>query len=284
MTQIADPPHHDADCLAAIAAFARAGAGVCLGADKHPMMRARLCRRMNALGISDLASYNRFLHSTAGRSERRRLLSALTTHVSAYFREPHHFDSLGSDILPPLASLARRGRPLRLWSAGTAAGQEAYSIAMTLLNMFPDAPLHDVAILATDLDTDCLDRARSARISVGERAQIPDHLARNYTTQQGQSYRLTSNVRSLVHFQPLNLLSAWPMSRPFDVIFCRNVLIHLDHEVQEQICMRLVAQLAPGGWLVLGHAERPTGRSTRQLAPMGRTIYRSLLSPMVKTE
>lgn len=159
--------------LAAIADIAQTETGIILPADSTAMLQARLGRRLRRLAIADYPDYLSFLGSPAGRAERRHFISALTTNESQFFREPHHFALLRDAVLPRLVARARAGARVRIWSAGCASGQEAYSAAMVLLDLMPDAGRHDIRILATDIDQDMIDRGLRAVFPAAELALVP---------------------------------------------------------------------------------------------------------------
>ena len=178
------------------------------------------------------------------------MLTALTTNVTRFFREPHHFDHLRDRVMPRLAETARRGGRVRLWSAACSSGQEPYSMAITVLAALPEAPELDVKILATDIDpTDPGRGARGRLLRRRHRARAPA-AARAWfrrTAMGGpRPWRVSDEVRSLVAFRELNLIGEWPMQGRFDVIFCRNVVIYFDEPTQEQVWSRFVAQDEPG--------------------------------------
>jgi len=266
----------DAPDLAALAGIARRVAGLNLPPAKYPMMRARLRKRMVLLGFSEIGQYRAFLDRREGRDECAHMAVALTTHVSQFFREPHHFDLLRTKVLPDLLSHARGGGRVRLWSAGCANGQEAYSIALTILEMMPDATRYDLRILATDLAASVIDRARQGRFALETLAHVPPRLRHQFRTDGKEMVELAHDPRDLIRFEVQNLHQPWPMQGQFDVIFCRNVLIYFEHSACERLLSRFAAALTPDGWLFLGHAERLSGPATAQMRHAGQTCYRRL--------
>ena len=260
--------------LAQIAAFATTEAGLALRPEKYPMLRARLGKRMRSLGIADLSVYCRLLDSPEGVGERTALIGALTTHVSHFFREPHHFDRLRNQILPPLLMAARAGQRVRLWSAGCAAGQEAWTLAMILTDLLPDAARHDILVLATDIDPSMIAQAATGRYPKTVRAVIPDPYRTAFTRIEGPSMVVSPALAPLVRFRCQNLHGTWRMGAVFDVILCRNVLIYFETAAREALLTRFAQILTPGGMLMLGHAERASGPAAGLLAPLGQTIWR----------
>jgi len=240
-----------------VAAIARREAGLALNPARSGMVRSRLMRRLRALGINDFGVYLAYVSSPDGQEELRQMISALTTNVTNFFRESHHFDTLRDRALPPLMTRAASGGRVRLWSAGCSAGQEPYSMAMTILGLDPDAPNRDIRILASDIDDAILSTARAG---IYDRAALepldPRQRSTCFHPRPDGMAEVAPALRALVRFRPLNLHAPWPMSQKFDVIFCRNVLIYFDAETQAALLRRFAAALAPEGWLFLGHSER----------------------------
>lgn len=267
-------PDPDAEDLAAIARIAEAEAGIVISTSKASMVQSRLARRLRATGIGTYRAYIAFVNSEAGIGERQRMISALTTNVSHFFREMHHFETLRRDVLPPLIARARSGGRVRIWSAGCSQGQEAYSIAMTLLDMMPDAAEHDIRILASDIDPVVVRFGREARYDAATAAAIPAPLAARFTRTAGGDLALGEAPRRLVSFQELNLHGPWPMRGRFDAIFCRNVVIYFTQERQSVLWGRFRASLMPGGWLFVGHSERIPDAAGLGMTTAGITTYR----------
>ncbi|GIX47032.1 MAG: chemotaxis protein methyltransferase [Candidatus Tectimicrobiota bacterium] len=215
-------------------------------------MRTRLGKRLRALGLPSFAHYLRYLAADASGQERQQLIEALTTNKTGFFREPQHFAFLQRE----LPALCRRSARLRFWSAGCASGEEPYSLAMVLWEHVPDLAQRDVRILATDIATAVLQRARQGRYDAQALQAVPAPLRHKYFTAVAPGvYRVQARLRALVRFARLNLLDPWPMRGPFDVILCRNVMIYFDRETRANLVQRFVRLLSPGGYLFTGHAE-----------------------------
>lgn len=260
--------------LAEIARLVRESTGIVIGEGKASMVQSRLAKRLRLLGLGDYRSYLELIHSPAGANEYGHMLSALTTNVTQFFRENHHFEQLRAEVLPPLVARARVGGRVRIWSAGCSSGQEPYSIAMVLCDLADDAAALDIRILATDIDPEMTAAGRAARYDAGLTDTIPAALARRYLAPEGGQVVLSDQVRALVSFRELNLHAAWPMRGGFDVIFCRNVAIYFDKPTQEALWRRFEAALTPGGWLFLGHSERLAVERSSRLITAGITSYR----------
>lgn len=248
-------------------------AGIAVTDAKFEMFYARLARRLRVLGLQDFKAYVARLREDDG-SELTELINAITTNFTGFFRERHHYEFLAQRLVPNWA--ARPGAPLRLWSAGCSTGQEAYSLALVLLESLPDAQTRDLRILATDLDTQALAIAAAAVYpadGMGVLAQPPWRrwVLRGHHAQEGH-IRLRPEVRALVHLRRLNLIGDWPLKRRYDAIFCRNVMIYFDAATKRTLVDRFADRLAAGGHLFLGHAESLIG-VTKRLRPVARTVY-----------
>ncbi len=256
-----------------------AHAGIVLDETKVPLVYSRLAKRLRGLGMASFRDYCALLVSGEGGDERQRMMAALTTNVTRFFREPHHFDYLRTTVLPPLLERAARGASVRIWSAGCSMGQEPYSIAFTILSMMPTAPSRDIRILATDIDPNVIATARAAEYAddlVGEIApDIRRKFLRKSATNPG-SWIVDDAARELIRFNELNLMEPWPMKRTFDVLFCRNVVIYFNEETQAKLWGRYADVLAPGGSLFIGHSERISGPATSAFETVGLTAYRKV--------
>jgi chemotaxis protein methyltransferase CheR len=267
--------------FARVAAIAHRDAGLCLSEAKCAMISSRLARRLRATGMPDFSTYICFLEGGDGNAERQMLISALTTNVSHFFREKHHFDMLRDTLIPTLSARAKAGGRVRVWSAGCSTGQEPYSIAMTILSAFPDAARHDVRVLATDIDTEVLAAAERGIYSARQLEGIDPEMRRRFIDEvadDGDSFKVRKEVRALVTYRPLNLIGPWPVHGPFDVIFCRNVVIYFDAATQAELWPRFHRVLAPDGVVFLGHSERLDPASARDFTSIGVTSYRKARS------
>lgn len=253
--------------------------GLALNESKKSLIQARLTRRMEALGLSEFSQYLNRLNGSHGVAERQELLSVLTTNVTHFFREDHHFKTLREDILPGLMARARAGGRVRIWSAGCSTGQEPYSIAMTVLDMFPDAGSLDFKILATDIDPVVVKKAQSGSYTPAELEGLPAELSKAFvTTQAANSAQLLikEGVKKMVTFKVLNLIEPLPVAGPFDAIFCRNVTIYFDRETQAHVWGELCAVLDDNAFLFIGHSERISGPLAGKMQKEGFTTYRKV--------
>lgn len=238
------------DAISDIMAVVYDVAGIKLGESKRSMVEARLGKRLRQLGC-DLKAYAARLHRDD--DEIIRCLDLMTTNHTAWKREPVHFDDLARRVLPTI-----QGRRLRIWCAAAATGEEPWTIALTVLQAIPDLAQWDAAILATDISTRALGVARAGRYSE-ERIASLNAIERNLAVEKADDAERTwvvrPELRRLLTFARLNLMNEWPMRGPFDVIFCRNVMIYFDQPTQERLVNRLARLLAPGGTLYVGHSE-----------------------------
>jgi len=249
--------------------------GISLSGAKANLVYSRLAKRLRRLGLHNFNEYCQLVESDAGRAERQEMIAALTTNVTRFFREPHHFEHLRGKVLPGLLARARSGERIRLWSAACSSGQEPYSMALTLLDLMPDALRHDIRILATDIDPNVL--------ATGERGAYEETLLepvpaamrkKHFLPVAGGLMRASDELRALVSFRKLNLIGHWPMRGKFQALFCRNVVIYFENDTQEKIWARMLPLMEPGAALYIGHSERVSGAAETELSSDGVTIYR----------
>lgn len=239
-----------------LAAIVYNKSGITLGDHKKDMVYGRLSRRLRELKFNSFADYLAFVRNDSNDSELEHLINAVTTNLTRFFRENHHFKHVETVVIPEL--LAANTQKIRFWSAACASGPEPYSLAMTTHNALETHPVSDLKILATDLDTKMLQTARAGIYEMSAKSDIPTHMANKYltvSTEDDQKFRINKNIRQLISFNQMNLMNEWPMKGQFDVIFCRNVLIYFNAEDKHRITMQLISKLKIGGYLYMGHAE-----------------------------
>jgi len=258
-----------------IAQTLHAHAGIALSEGKAALVYSRLAKRLRVLGLRSFRDYCALIDGVEGVDERQAMMAALTTNVTRFYREPHHFDHLRDKVMPELAAKARAGGRVRLWSAACSNGQEPYSMAMTVLDVLPEAAELDVRILATDIDPNMVAEGAAGVYSDDLLAPVPAASRKHFTPAPGAPGRFSADatLRRLVGFKELNLIGDWPMRGRFDVIFCRNVVIYFDDATQERVWGRFTPILNPGGVLYIGHSERVTGPAAHLLQPAGLTTY-----------
>lgn len=242
-----------------------------LGPDKRALVSGRVAKRLRALKIASYVEYCRLLKTAAAGEELGNLVDVISTNHTHFFREEKHFDWLRSVLLPQWRA-RKESEPFRVWSAASSSGEEPYTIALVLAEFFGlDGKW---TIDATDISTRVLARAGQGVYAAEKIAPVPAELLRRYfqrgTGEWEGNYRIREQVRNHVRFQHLNLLQPhYPFASPFQLIFCRNVMIYFDRPTQETLIEKLTAQLEPGGHLLVGHSESLNGirHSLRQLQP-----------------
>jgi chemotaxis protein methyltransferase CheR len=247
-------------------------AGISLSDYKKDMAYNRLVRRLRALNLNGFAEYFAYLESTP--DEFGQFINALTTNLTSFFRENHHFECLKNQVLPALDKSGQRR--IRIWSAGCSVGEEPYSIAMSCQMAGIDLQRIDLKILATDIDSTVLATARSGEYGLERIQSIPENYQKKFiefSKQKPNVAMMSAKIRNMITFNELNLMQSWPMKGPMDVIFCRNVMIYFDKETQVQLLDRMAELLTPNGILFVGHSETPF-RLTDRFKLVGQTIYR----------
>ncbi|HHM06312.1 MAG TPA: protein-glutamate O-methyltransferase CheR [Gammaproteobacteria bacterium] len=250
--------------------------GIALSDAKRNMVYSRLAKRVRALGLENFDDYCDLLRQ-GDSDEVGNFVNAITTNLTSFFRENHHFQYLSNTLLPHLKKEKSRERRLRVWSAGCSTGEEPYSLAITLGEFFKNERGWDVKILATDLDTNVLDKARRGVYAADQIKSIPASVVRRWfikgTGANADAVKLRDAARQMITFKQLNLMEEWPMRGPFDFIFCRNVVIYFTKETQRVLFDRYANLLVEQGHLFIGHSETLYKVSNR-FDSLGQTIYR----------
>ncbi|WBY00219.1 protein-glutamate O-methyltransferase CheR [Ramlibacter tataouinensis] len=244
-------------------------AGIHLGEQKKALVAGRLASRLRHHGLQRFGEYYELLHSPRHAPERQIALDLLTTNETSFFREPRHFDFLRERIVPAHAG----GKPLRVWSAACSSGEEPYSIALVLCSTLGDRPWE---VLASDLSSRVLERARQARYPMARAGQIPTallhaHCLKGTGRHEGQ-FAVAPEAASRVRFQQVNLNGPLPALGEFELILLRNVMIYFDASTKQAVLDRVLACLRPGGHLLIGHSESLAGLRTG-LRPVAPAIY-----------
>ena len=251
--------------------------GISLGEHKRQLVQGRLVRRLRALKLRDFGSYCELLRRDP-HSELGELASAISTNVTAFFRESHHFDLLTNELLPRWIAEKKNGGRLRIWSAGCATGEEPYTLAIVLAEALEKhGGSVDAKILATDLSPQALETARKGVYPIERLEGVSTERRRRWFLRGEGEYDqyacVHPRLRELVSILPLNLLHDWPMQGPFDAIFCRNVVIYFDKPTKQRLFQRYAGLLPEGGYLFLGHSESMYGLNDN-FDLIGRTVYR----------
>ena len=263
-----------------LAQLAGTRGGISLSSSKRELVYGRLAKRLRALGLKSYKQYCERLKD-GDEEELTHFINAITTNVTSFFRENHHFEFLEQNLLPNLIKKQNGvNQPrLRLWSAGCSSGEEPYSIAMVLQESNPEIRRWDAKILATDLDSNILDIAsrgtyplqRIQGVSLGRRKRW---FSLGFGSNEG-TCKVGPDIRQLVTFRQLNLTEEWPMRGPFDAIFCRNVTIYFDKPTRIRLLNRFANLLSDGGHLFVGHSESLFGLTDR-FRSVGRTIHQKV--------
>jgi len=270
--------------FAFICEFVYQNTGIVLNDSKREMLYRRLTRIVRERKLKSFSEYCQLLKSQ-GDKEKDYFINAITTNLTSFFRENHHFEFLANKELPKLmknkATLANGKKRLRIWSSASSTGEEPYSIAITLHeSMKKELSKWDVKILATDIDSNVLATGKSGIYDIKRIEDLPQKQKEKYFYQgcgnSSNSVKVHEKIQSLITFKQLNLLHEWPMKGPFDVIFCRNVIIYFDKATQQDLFARYYELLAPGGLLLLGHSEN-LGNYQQYFDNVGRTIFRKPL-------
>jgi chemotaxis protein methyltransferase CheR len=248
-------------------------AGISLSDAKRTLVVSRLSKIVRALGLPSFDAYVDHLERNASAGDGQDFVNALTTNLTRFYREDHHFEHLRSHVAGLIAERPR-GTKLRIWSAGCSTGQEPYTIGLDLLSAFPDLKRWDFKILATDIDTAVIAKAAMGVYPENELSGLSAERARLFERGGEGTIRIPAAARELVSFKPLNLIGPWPMKGPFDAIFCRNVAIYFDKPTQGEVFGRFAKMLAPEAFLYIGHSEN-LGAGGEGFRLVGKTIYQS---------
>jgi chemotaxis protein methyltransferase CheR len=251
--------------------------GIVVSDDKFDMFYSRLSRRLRTLGLADFSAYCERIRRDASGAEVLELVNSITTNLTAFFRENHHFDYLTNTIIPEIRQRNASSRSLRIWSAGCSTGEEPYSLAITLREAASQLHGWDCRILATDIDSNVLATASRGiyprdRTKGIEHARLKRWFFKGSGNNQGM-VRMKPVLQQLIQFGQLNLMDDWRMEEPQDVIFCRNVIIYFDKQTKSRLVERYAQNLKPGGHLIIGHSESLYKVSDR-FELIGNTIYR----------
>lgn len=253
-------------------------AGIWIADFKRNMVFRRISKRVRATGFKSIDAYRNYLADGQNWiTERQNLINALTTNKTSFYREEHHFDYLRNTALPALEKSAGRGtNRLRIWSAGCSSGEEAYTIAITLRETMEQIGNWDARILATDIDTEMVEAGQRGLYLNEFRDDIPGPLQSRYSVRAGDDrFQMSQALRNLITFKPLNLLGPWPMKGPFDMIFCRNVVIYFDKPTKKALFDRFADILKPDGLLFIGHSESLFKVSGR-FRMVGQSVYQRI--------
>ncbi|MCC5926874.1 MAG: protein-glutamate O-methyltransferase CheR [Bacteroidetes bacterium] len=229
--------------------------GIFLAEGKEALVKARLLKRLRRLGLYDFDDYFDYIESDKSGVEFLSLVDVLTTNKTSFFRESQHFDYINDVVMPTI-----NDREVAWWSAGCSSGEEPYTLAMNYLQYKKGRG--NLRILATDISSLVLQRAKEGIYSAEHVRDIPDAWLKKYFTRIGvnpEAWQVDDRIASMIKFGRLNLQESWPMKGPFNIIMCRNVMIYFNRDTQQKLIKRFYDLLEPGGHLFLGHSETISG-------------------------
>jgi chemotaxis protein methyltransferase CheR len=230
--------------------------GIQVPDERFDMFYSRLSKRVRKLGLNDFKEYCQYLKDYP-EHEFTEFINSITTNLTAFFREIHHFEYLRDVVIPEVLKRNKNTKQIRVWSAGCSTGEEPYTLAMTLLDNVP--PDWDIKILATDLDTNVLQTAMDGVYSEERVTDLSEQVLKRWfmrgTGSQGGLVRVRPQLQKIIQFKKLNLMQDWPMKCHFDFIFCRNVLIYFDRDTKALLASKYAKMLASRSWLFIGHSE-----------------------------
>ena len=252
--------------------------GIVVTDDKFDMFYSRLARRVRALGLGSFAEYCNYLEHPDSDTEMVELVNALTTNLTSFFRENHHFEFLAGTALPDLVQRNRSSRKVRIWSAGCSTGEEPYSLSMVLQESMPLLNGWDVKLLASDIDSNVLRQAQAgvyplARVEGIAKARLKRFFQKGSGSNTGKA-RVRSELRRAMEFRQVNLMNKLDVETQ-DIIFCRNVIIYFDKETKRKLLDKFAESLAPNGYLFVGHSES-LHQVTDRFQLIGNTVYRKV--------
>ncbi len=248
-------------------------AGIVLKDHKKDMVYGRLARRLRHHNLNSFAEYRNLLDAKDGDKETQFLVNALTTNLTSFFRENHHFEHLQKNLSGVFKKNPRAR--MRVWCSAASTGQEPYSIAMTFNKSGLTSGGHDIRLLATDLDTNVLEKGQIGIYEPQALEKLPAEYRDHFVRQPDGNFEASRKLKDFITFKQLNLLKSWPFKSGFDIIFCRNVLIYFDHPTRATIVGKMLDLLHPGGILYLGHSEAFPCDPAR-VESEGHTIFRKL--------
>lgn len=252
-------------------------AGIYLAESKQNLVYNRLARRLRALGFGDFQSYLDYVEGVGGEEEFTHLINAITTNLTFFFREVHHFEFLQQELFPMLIKKNADTRKVRIWSAGCSTGEEPYSLAICVKESFPVG--WDVRVDASDLDTNVIETGKTGIYNINALKGVsPERVKRWFLRGSGANagmVKVKPELKEVIRFQQVNLMNDWPWMEPFDIIFCRNVVIYFDKPTQQRLFSRYYQHLKPDGHLFIGHSES-LYKVSDQFKLLGKTIYQKI--------
>lgn len=250
-------------------------AGLHLPNTKKILVHSRVSRRIRAHKFTSFKHYLDFVETQQGSKELEELICSLTTNTTHFFRENKHFEHLEEVVIPPMNDRLKNGEIIRMWSAACSTGQEPWSMSMSILQHIPNILSYNFKILATDINSQVVERAASGTYPLSELDGIPLAYRNKFMRPDSEDrFHFQGAIKQIPVFKTLNLNKSWPMQGRFLAIFCRNVVIYFDEETRNMLWKRLSDKLEEGGFLYIGHSERVSNPSDYQLEQVAPTIYK----------
>ena len=253
--------------------------GIIVTDDKYDMYYARLVKRIRTFQLGSFAEYVKHLNANMD-TEFTPFIDSITTNLTSFFREPHHFDVMKSTVIPDLCTRADITQGLKVWSAGCSTGEEPYTVAITLLEGLEGIrPAPRPSILASDIDTTVLATASRGVYEISRVESLEKSIKKRWFFRgkgsNSGNVRVSPELRDIIDFKQVNLMQEWPMRNKFHIIFCRNVVIYFDKPTKIKLLNRYADQLVDGGYMILGHSESIQGMSDR-FETIGKTVYKKI--------
>lgn len=249
--------------------------GISINENKSDLVYSRLRRRLRENNISNFEAYCELVQSDG--KERMQMIAALTTNVTAFYREPHHFRYLAHLVNYEFLKRIQCGEELRIWSAACSSGEEAYSAALTVSEALSGLTEFSVKILGTDIDQDIILKAQRGIYDNEGKNSIPSEIFNKFCVRQNENFGFRKEISEILRFKQLNLIGEWPFNSRFHAIFCRNVSIYFDKPTREKLWRRLSERLHQGGELYIGHSERVAQPEKLGLRPIGLNAYKKVM-------
>jgi len=253
--------------------------GIVVSDDKFDMFYSRLSRRVRHLGLANFDEYCDFIENNSDKDELTELINSVTTNLTSFFREQHHFDYLKNSVIPELLVKNKVDKKIRIWSSGCSTGEEPYSLAITLLESLKNSANWQIHLDATDVDSNVLAKAQSGVYLQSSLNGISKQCLRTWfqrgTGVNSDKVRVKSIARSMIDFHELNLAGRWSVPDVKDIIFCRNVIIYFDKDFKKKLVDQYADVLKVGGYLFIGHSES-LFNITDRFELIGKTIYRKI--------
>jgi chemotaxis protein methyltransferase CheR len=258
--------------------ISNAHTGIIVTDDKYDMYYSRIVKRIRKLGFKDFSEYVAYLKANEA-TEFTPFIDSITTNLTSFFREKHHFDQIKSELIPDLCQRADAVGGIKIWSAGCSTGEEPYTIAMTFSEGLANKPGMKATIMASDIDTTVLSKASNGVYDIERVKGLPINIKRRWFFRgkgnNSGKVKISPELQKMMEFKQVNLMESWPMKEKFHLLFCRNVVIYFDRPTKIKLFDRFADQIVDGGFMILGHSESLQGLTDR-FETIGKTVYRKI--------